>query len=247
MAGWQRRKPTFDHTKPFAWSYSKLKNFETCPKRHYHVDILREFNDDSEELRFGNAIHDALADAVGNKGGKGAAPVPMPAPYVDYTKGWYEPYLAMRAQGADVATEMDLAINANFQPTGWFDKDAWYRAKIDVRVLHASQMVGIAEDWKTGKPSEDSPQLHMTALVMFAHYPPLQAVQTRFSFLKYDERREERVRRDDSANLWMRIAPRVERLRGAYTNPDPTVGFPAQPGFLCRRYCPVKTCPHHGK
>lgn len=242
-----RRAPTFDPAKPFAWSYSRLKNFETCPKRHFEVDIMRRFDDGGEAILEGNLVHDILADAIGNKGGKGTAPKPVPEERRIALEDWAKPYLAMRAQGADVATEMDLAINAQFQPTGWFDKDAWYRAKVDVRVLSATQQVGIAEDWKTGKPAEDSPQLQMTALVMFAHYAPLQLVQARFTFLKYDSRDEQRIRREDSARIWNQIAPRVVPLQKAYANPDPTVGFPAKPGFLCRKWCPVTSCPHHGK
>jgi hypothetical protein len=52
-------------TKPFAWSYSKLKNFEACPKRHYHVDIAKDFKEaDSEALLWGNRVHKGLAIAL---------------------------------------------------------------------------------------------------------------------------------------------------------------------------------------
>ena len=52
--------------KPFSWSWSKLKNFRTCPKRHYHVDIAKDFKeDDSEDLLWGNEVHEALAKRIG--------------------------------------------------------------------------------------------------------------------------------------------------------------------------------------
>ena len=51
--------------KPFSWSYSRLKNFETCPKRHWHVDINKDAKEeDSEQLQWGNAVHKALADRI---------------------------------------------------------------------------------------------------------------------------------------------------------------------------------------
>jgi hypothetical protein len=252
--GYQRRKPTFDPTKPFAWSYSKLKNYESCPRRHLEVDILRNFDDGGEAIAYGNEVHDALANAIGNKGNKepnNPAPAikPIPAPHQESLSGWPEKYLYMRAKGALVATEMDLAITNRFTPTGWFDKDVWYRAKVDVAVVSqgGTGKVGIAADWKTGKVVEDSPQLQMTALTMFAHFPTLDAIESRFVWLKSDDESVERVKRADAVRVWNNIAPRVRPLQAAYANPDTAQGFPAKPGFLCRRWCPVKTCPHHGK
>jgi spore coat polysaccharide biosynthesis protein SpsF (cytidylyltransferase family) len=44
--------------KPFAWSYSKLKNYEVCPKRHWHVDVKKDFKEaESEALKQGNLVH----------------------------------------------------------------------------------------------------------------------------------------------------------------------------------------------
>ncbi len=31
--------------KEWSWSYSKLKNYEVCPKRHYEVDVLKNYDD----------------------------------------------------------------------------------------------------------------------------------------------------------------------------------------------------------
>ena len=30
-------------SKAGAWSFSKIKNFDTCPKQFYHVTVLNEF------------------------------------------------------------------------------------------------------------------------------------------------------------------------------------------------------------
>ena len=30
-------------TKAGAWSYSRMKGFETCPKQYYHVNVLKEY------------------------------------------------------------------------------------------------------------------------------------------------------------------------------------------------------------
>lgn len=242
---------TFDPFKPFAWSYSKLKNFEVCPKRHFHVDVVGDFREgDSEQLKWGNDVHDALASAIGNVGGKapdGSDSKPLPATMAEWMP-LVEARRRNREVGAVVATELSLAINAHFQPTTWFGRDAWYRAKVDVSVtfVRDGKGVGLAEDWKTGKPSEDSPQLRMTALVMFAHYPEVERVRSTFYWLKHGTETVETINRADQPSVWAGLAPRVEKLRVAYTTPDPVRGFPEQPGHLCRRWCPVKTCRFHG-
>ena len=40
--------------KQFCGSYSKLKNFESCPFKHLKVDIQRQYTESSEQLDWGN-------------------------------------------------------------------------------------------------------------------------------------------------------------------------------------------------
>jgi len=49
--------------------------------------------------------------------------------------------------------------------------------------------------------------------------------------------------RSDLPHIFSRFMPRINRYQLAHKTTD----FPAQPGGLCRRYCPVKSCPHNGK
>lgn len=251
-----RKKPSFDPNKPFAWSYSKIKNFEVCPKRHFHTDILKEYADDSESLRYGNQVHDVLATAIGNKGNKYAdlegidppdmRPIPDDMKELrEYVPRW----TGYRNKGMLVATELQLAIREDFSPTGWFDKDAWHRSIVDVAAIsdHGRGNVAICGDWKTGKVLEDSPQLFMAAMCIFAHFPSVRLVQTSFLWLKTDDETTERVRYEERLPRWNQLSGRVAALKAAYTNPDPSVGFPVKPNHFCRRYCPVTVCPFHGK
>ena len=44
---------TFDGkavVKPFSWSYSRLKNYEACPKKHYHLDIKKDLPPEESEI-----------------------------------------------------------------------------------------------------------------------------------------------------------------------------------------------------
>ena len=45
--------------KKFSWSWSKLKNWRSCPKRHYHVDLAKDFKEPpSEALKWGDLFHE---------------------------------------------------------------------------------------------------------------------------------------------------------------------------------------------
>ena len=204
--------------------------------------------EDSTALDYGVKVHDALAYAIGNVGGKtpnGSDARPLPAEFSEL-QPFVDDLRAARNNGAYVATELSLAINRDFSVCAWNDWDnVWYRAKADVVIMKGPVLIG--KDWKTGKPLDDSPQLRMTAICLFAAYPEAQAIQSTFEWLKTDESSKEVMRRNQIPAVWNEIAPRVDALERAYKNPDLQEAFPPNPGALCKRYCPVTVCPFHGK
>jgi hypothetical protein len=226
---------------PFAWSYSKLKNFEVCPKRHYNVDVIKKFKEEEgEALQWGNAVHKALAARCGSQR------VPLPTTMMGYEK-WAA---AITSGGnATILVEQQLAIDDIFGPTDWFSSDAkkagknepWYRGIADV--LKIAGPVALAIDWKTGKIIEDAPQLALLAACIFAHHPKVLKVRSEFIWLKEDARTREDFNRNEMAAVWRGLWPRIEVLQHAHE----TLNYPPKPGYLCRRYCPVTTCPHHGE
>jgi hypothetical protein len=227
--------------KPFAWSYSKLKNFEVCPKRHYNVDVIKSFKEEEgEALQWGNAVHKALAARCG----------PQRTPLPGTMKG-YEKWAEKVTSGSNITilVEQQLAIDDTFGPTSWFSSDAkkegkgepWYRGIADV--LKIAGPAALAIDWKTGKVIEDAPQLALLAACIFAHHPKVLKVRSEFIWLKEDARTREDFHRDKMAAVWKSLWPRIEALQNAHE----TLNYPPKPGYLCRRYCPVTTCPHHGE
>lgn len=217
--------------KPFAWSYSKLKNYEACPKRHYHVDLIKDCKEeDSEQLLWGNQVHKALAKrlSVGS---------PLPPGMEQYGK-WCERILATEGT---ILVEQQLAITRDFAPCEWFGKAAWYRGVADV--LKITGPVALAVDWKTGKILEDAVQLALMAACVFAHHPAVHKIRTEFVWLKDGCSSREDFDRESMATMWRNIWQRVEQLEHAHK----TTSYPAKPGYLCRKWCPVSSCPHHGK
>ncbi len=224
--------------KAFSWSYSKLKNFESCPKRHFHADLKKDFKDElGEELLRGNEIHDALAKRI-SKG------TPLPAAFAPYEK-WVERIVTDAGNpNISILVEQKLAITENFEPCEFFGSNAWFRAVVDVAKLvgHPDGDIALVGDWKTGKILEDSVQLGLAAQCVFAHYPSVVKIRTEFIWLKDDCTTKEIFSRADMADLWSALWPRVEALKAAHDNAD----YPATPNHLCRKWCPVTICAHHG-
>lgn len=220
--------------KAWSWSFSKLKNYEECPKRHYEVDLARNFKEgESEQLLWGNQVHDALKKALTTK-------TPLPPSMASY-QVWADRVLA---GPGDLFVEQKYAINKDFNPTSWFGEDAWYRAIADA--VRVDDTVGLGLDWKTGKYKPDNyrPQLLMLAVCMFAKFPRLQTVRTEIVWLQEkDTTTSEIVNRADVNREWLQLMGRVGRLETAAKNMD----YPPMPGRLCARYCPVTSCPFHGK
>lgn len=226
--------------KPFSWSYTRLKNYEACPKRHYHVDIKKDWKEEeSEALKYGNDIHKILDMFVRH----GTA---LPPFHKENLEGWVNRVLThkgrdVRTLGAIVTAEQQLAINKDFAPCEWFGNEAWYRNKIDL-MWRLGPVAGIV-DWKTGKVLEDSVQLMLAAATTFAHYPELKVIRSTFAWLAEDATTDCDIRRDDLPSLWSNLWQRIETLRKAH---DEQL-YPAIPCRLCRAWCPVKSCPHHGE
>ena len=216
-----------------AWSYSRLTNFETCPKKFYHLNVAKDVKEkEGEQIRYGKLVHKALEERVG-KGKK----LPMQLMYL-------EPYAAMLADSkGEKLTEQQLCIDANFKPVDWFSKQAWCRAIIDLAVVNDRNAVIV--DYKTGKIKDDFTQLRLAAAMLMLHDANVHKVEVCYLWTKEKQltKGEVPVRRSDIKEVIMELAPRLKNYEKAHR----IESFPARPGYLCKKYCPVVACPHHGQ
>lgn len=220
--------------KPFAWSFSRLKNFEVCPKRHYEIDLAKNVKEpEGDQLLWGNRVHDTLAKRCG----KDRVPLPTDTEA-------FEPW-AVKVLGdtppEKIFVEEGLALTKNFTPTGNFDRDVWLRVKCDFYKLVGD--VALTVDWKTGKILEDSVQLALTAACLFAKHPELRAVRASYVWLKEDCESSENFFREDMPTVWRSIWHRIEAMEQAFLHTN----YPPTPSGMCMRFCAVKACPHNGK
>lgn len=219
--------------KDWSWSYSKLKNFEACPKKMYEVDILKnhaEPEDPNGPLAWGNRVHKALADALTGK-------TPLPEEMAQYAE-WVD---RVKRGTGQLFVEQKYAITRQFQKTAYFADDVWYRGIGDV--VRVDRNLALILDWKTGKILEDSVQLMLMAQCLFSHYPELKYVRSEFVWLKEGCTTPELFTRQEVADQWVGLLDRVNGMEEAHK----ALNYPPKPSGLCKRYCPVVSCPFHGK
>lgn len=217
--------------KEFAWSFSKLKNYDTCGKRYYEIDVAKNYKEEeSEQLRWGNAVHKQMEIALLNG-------TPLPGEMQMFQK-WVD---RVRSRPGRLLVEQKFSVTRNFLPCAYFAPDCWYRGKGDAVVIDGN--LGLVEDWKTGAVKPDSVQLMLMALCMFAMFKDLTHVVSEFIWLGEDEITSEVYTREGIIKDVLALLPRVDALEAAHK----TLTFPPKPSGLCKKYCPVVSCPFHGK
>jgi len=217
--------------KPFAWSYSRLKNFETCPKRYYHYDVEKDIKEaESYQLSEGNAAHDAFAARI-----KSSKRLPLGLQQ-------HEPMLArIAAMPGDTYVEQKLALTREFAPVGYFDKTVWFRTVADLCNVHDD--TAIVFDWKTGKPSADTTQLQLLSATVMHYMADIERVKAALLFVNHGGAERAEYTRADLPEIWGEILPRVKKLEKAMTEQE----YPPTPSGLCKKYCGVTSCPFHGR
>jgi RecB family exonuclease len=214
--------------KPFAWSFSALGRYETCPKQYYHINVKKDVKDeygDSEAGAEGNAIHQALFKRV-TKGD----PLPLAFRQFESTAARFA------AAAGDKSGELKLALDREFRPTDFFASDVYIRAIIDLLIVRGSHAIVI--DWKTGKVKPDFTQLALSAAVLSQYAPEIETFDIAFVWLKHKNVSQERYTKHDFKKIWADLIPRATRVEMAIKTSD----FPLKPSGLCG-YCPVRQCP----
>lgn len=221
-------------TKPWAWSYSRLKNWRSCGRKHAMVDLMRRFTDDgSPALHEGKLVHDAIARYVRND-------TPLPGTMRDY-KAEVDRTVGQPMPGVINLVEAEMAIRRDMVPCDYFGQGVWLRVKVDfAKVAHS---VAVAVDWKTGQIKEDLEQLAITAQVFFSTYPTVQKVRTQYVWLGNNATTTQDFKREDMQALWGKLLPEVATYEESYRAGN----FPPSPSGLCVRHCPVTTCEFHGR
>ena len=154
----------------------------------------------------------------------------------------------LKAQGATVSVEVEMAVDDKWNPCGWFwqPRTGDYprgRAKADVAIKKGNKLVII--DWKTGKIKYFKPQqAKILSAVAFANYPDVEEITTCFVFFDEGGKCSTAVyRREDIPKLM--IEP-LEIWDDALYCIEQNFFPKEQDAFNCR-FCPVTDCEHNLK
>lgn len=213
-----------------AWSYSTLTNYETCPKQYWHYKVARDVREKkSTAADYGIEAHKAFEDRLI----KGKS---LPLDLQHHEKV-LKPLADAPGQGMP---EQKMALTVDLQPTGFFDDDVWCRAIADFAKVNGSRAILV--DHKFGKMKEGFEQVEMQAAVLFAYLPDVEQITAGYYWAKAKRLPRKVLTRGDIPRIWNIFLPRVSKFEEAHKRDE----FPARRNGLCRRYCAVTSCPHHG-
>lgn len=220
----------------FPWSYSHVRNFETCPHRYHQIDVLKNFKEpDSQELKEGFYVHDQLAKRINH-----GTPLPATVPY----EHWAKYALEKRDGRGRLMAEQKLAITKSFGPCTFFDKiqKVWLRSVVDV--LRVDRDYAHIIDWKTGKVKPDPDQLLLAATCVMAHFPDVMNIEAELVWLGFNTKTTMTCTPDDIIKFWSdKMFDKVKALQDARNTND----FPKKKSGLCRAWCAVTSCEHCGQ
>jgi hypothetical protein len=213
------------------WSYSSLSLYQQCPKKYYHLKVVKDIKEPlSEAIIFGNTIHKVAEEYV-SKG------TPIPEKYKEI-----EPALeSIRNMQGEKLCENKLGLTADLKPCGFFDKGVWWRGIADLIILQGDKALTI--DYKTGKSSKyaDLKQLEVLSLAIFKHFPQVKKVKAGLMFLFADDFVKADYHSDTQDELWGPWVSDVGQLQSSVENKV----WNAKPNFTCRGWCPVVSCVHN--
>lgn len=210
------------------WTYSQIDSFESCPRKFYHLKVVRDVVDPpSQHAEWGTRVHTAMENYV-----KDQEPLPEG---MTHWKGIADKITKLPGEKF---CEMKMSLDKNFQPTEW--KTSWSRGIADLTVVNGKKAATL--DYKTGrrKPSE---QLELYAAYTFAYFPDVQQVTTMYVWLKEKKVDKATYERDQLPMIWQGMLPRVRKLESAYERDK----WPAKPSGLCKSWCPCMECEFNGQ
>ena len=217
------------------WSFSRIKSFEQCPKKFYHLKIVKDYSEsETDAMRYGTELHLAAEEYV--RDGK-----PLP-PYFDFIADVLD---ALMKKEGERLCEYEMGLTENLEPCGFKDENVWYRGIADLIILDRAHKKAWIIDYKSGKSAKyaDKGQLELMALAVFKHFPEIETVKAGLLFVVADDLIKDTYTRADEGTLWKKWLADYHSMEEAFNNDV----WNARPSGLCRRHCSIKECPHNGR
>ena len=215
------------------WSFSSLKTFEQCPKKYYHLKVVKDVKDEgSEATIYGQEAHTAAEEYI-----RDGVSIPPKFKFLQPTLD------ALNAIEGEKHCEIKMGLKLTddgYEPCGFFDKEVWWRGIADLVIINGSQAYSV--DYKTSKNAKyaDTKQLDIVAFALFHYFPKLETIKSALAFVVSNEFVKKDHYREHMHNYIQGFEPMLDRLITAQESDV----WNAVSGPLCR-YCPVVECEHN--
>lgn len=215
------------------WSYSSISLFQQCPRKYYHLKVVKDVVEpESEAMLYGTLVHKAAEDYISE-----GVPVPEKFAYIT-------PALDMlkKIPGTKLC-EYKMGLTEDLKPCDFFWDTVWFRGVADLLILNGD--LAHIVDYKTGKSSQyaDVKQLELMALAVFKHFPQITKVKAGLAFLVAEDLVTASFKKESESEAWLKWIQETDRLQASYDNDV----WNAKPNFTCRKFCAVLDCEHNGK
>ena len=216
-----------------AWSYSSIKLFDQCPKKYYHLKVVKDVKEPpTPAIEYGKEFHKAAELYI-----RDGEPIP---PQFAFIKNSLD---NLKQLEGEKHCELEMGLTSNLEPCDFKHPDVWWRGVADLAVINGEE--GRCLDYKTGKSAKyaDTDQLELMALAMFKHFPELKRVKGALFFVVSKNFIKDSYSADNQDKMWAKWLAEFNRLRFAYEN---NIWNP-RPSGLCKKHCLALECPHNGR
>lgn len=218
----------------FSWSFSSIKSFEQCPRKFYHLRVVKDFKEPTTDaLLYGSEFHKAAELYIKEQ-------TPLPS-YFNFAKSTLD---NLNQMPGEKLCEYEMGLTLNLEPCKFKDEQVWWRGIADLIILNEETNEARVLDYKTGKSAKyaDTGQLELMALAIFKHFPKIKKVKAGLLFVIAKQFVKSNYFVDNAPGLWQKWLQDYNRMKHAY---DKNVWNP-KPSGLCRKHCVVTTCSHNG-
>lgn len=206
-----------------AWSYSRFSTYDQCPLKAKLAYLDKITEPPNKHMERGSEVHTKAEDFV-KEGGR------LPKELFNYREDFKRMRMAVDDPEAEVLVEQQWGFTKDFEPTGWFGKDTWFRAVVDLAVFHDGHLKIV--DHKTGRQYDHHfEQIETYAIAGFMMFPEAETVSGEMWYLDHDQRSTkplqiefERKQLPELIKRWKkRVAPMFRDKK-----------FPPRPNDKCR-------------
>jgi hypothetical protein len=207
--------------------------FEQCPKKYYHLKVLKDVTEpETEAMDYGTRFHEAAEFYIKNN-------TPLPEAF-KFAKSALD---GLKAMPGEKLCEFEMALTEGLEPCAFDDPNRWWRGIADLIILDGEEARIL--DYKTGKSAKyaDTGQLELMALAVFKHFPQVKRVRAGLLFVIAKAFIKDSYDSNNQDKMWLKWLKEINRLKFAH---ESNVWNP-RPSGLCKKHCLVLDCSHNGR